>query len=93
LMRYEILFEMMTSFVSGGGEFWQCWHQASTSVNVVKKQRVLDYFGLRNCGAGSRSSMSGAEKGARRSRKSSSSSAGELRKKRALGNSIQMRSA
>src|SRR5690606_28485679 len=44
-------------------------------------------------GIGSRRISWGGEKGARRSRKSSSSKPGELRKKVAMGNSIQMRSA
>lgn len=44
-------------------------------------------------GIGSRRINWGGEKGARRSRKSSSSKPGELRKKVAMGNSIQMRSA
>ena len=44
-------------------------------------------------GAGSRRTRCGVENGARRSRKSSSSSTGELRKKLAIGVSIQIRSA
>ena len=51
---------------------------------------VVGYF-MR--GAGSRRTRCGVENGARRSRKSSISSTGELRKKAAIGVSIQMRSA
>ncbi|MPN21212.1 hypothetical protein SDC9_168591 [bioreactor metagenome] len=54
---------------------------------------VATLVGLTKRGFSSRRIRSGVENGARRSRKSSSSMTGELRKKRAIGSSIQIWSA
>ena len=62
-------------------------------LSIVVAHDCAVLAGLRKRGFSSRRIRSGFEKGARRSRKSSSSITGELRKKRATGISIQIWSA